>query len=124
MMSGDMIRQLERDATRKARRDKRAPWVPSGLQAACLAAGDLQCETDPTCKRPNIPFLGDYVPKGWKRIDADLWFVDMSGFGTNAEPAMSMEQFAKAMAAAEPGTGFALVSHGQFQGYVAQYRRK
>lgn len=64
-----------------------------------------------------FPFLGDYIPKGWKRTDREF-FVDTSGFGTRGELALTLDQFLDKVL---PSHGYATTQHGQFQAYVAEY---
>jgi len=86
--------------------------------------------------------LGDYVPKGWKRFNtkkiADQleisfsWkilnngglFVDSSGFGSDSEPALSVNQFLEMIIKLydfNKDLGFAIYSEGQFQLTVGVY---
>ena len=68
-----------------------------------------------------IPFIGDYRDPEWAEVpDHEALFVDISGFGRNNEPALSQEQF---LAKLEAGYGYALIEHGQFQGYVQKFYR-
>ena len=72
-----------------------------------------------------IPFLGDYVPPGWEEVPFDdpaqpRLFVDTSGFGGDGEPALTQDQFFKRL---EAGYGYAIVEAGQFQAYVARFKR-
>lgn len=66
-----------------------------------------------------IPYLGDYVPGGWKETGT-TYFVDSSGFGSDSEPALTLEQFLDKV---EPGYGYGIISQGQFQVYVGQFKR-
>lgn len=115
MMGLEQIKAMNRDATRHARRHAKQPWEPSAADRVMLSTGVI-----PSTAR--LPFIGDYVPKGWKRVGERL-FVDTSGFGRDDEPALSQSQLAKAMAKYPPGTAYALIEHGQFQGYVQAYKR-
>lgn len=114
MMGIAEIRDINRRMTRKARRNKTEPFVPTEAHRAKFADGVL-------CG--NIPFLADYVPKGWVK-EPDEFFVDTSGFGRDDEPALSHRQFALRLALLPPGWGVAMTEQGQFQGYVAVYRPK
>ena len=98
------IRYMQRKAARVARRSNREPYVYDG---------------NPDSVR--LPFLGDYVPKGWTLTDRDQLFVDTSGFGSAGEPALTQKQM---IASFKTGYGYALVEAGQFQGYVAEFERK
>lgn len=68
-----------------------------------------------------IPFIGDYRDPEWAVVpDHEALFVDTSGFGNDSEPALSQSQF---LAKLEAGYGYALIEHGQFQGYVQKFYR-
>jgi len=66
-----------------------------------------------------FPFLGDYVPKGWKQTKE--YFVDSSGFGKEGEPALSVSQFTDRLIV---GRGYAITQMGQFQVYVGEYTKE
>jgi hypothetical protein len=117
MMGIAEIRDINRRMTNKARRNKTLPFVPTEAQRAEFANGNLQAPG------ARIPFLADYVPKGWVK-DEDEFFVDMSGFGRDDEPALSQRQFALRLALLPPGYGIAMTEQGQFQGYVGVYHPK
>lgn len=71
-----------------------------------------------------FPFLGDYVPDGWKLVDRH--FVDSSGFGAPDEPALTANQFIEVIKERirnHSATGWAITEAGQFQVYVGEYRR-
>ncbi len=127
-MSLALINQLSREAAVKARRAKREPLFlyPEDLEA--LENGRL-----------TVPFIGDYVAKGWERVDnVDQlgltqthgvydWglFVDHSGFGSYGEPAMRRSEFlCIAEELACRGYALAAVEQGQFQTSVGVFRRK
>ncbi len=67
-----------------------------------------------------IPFIGDRVPRGWRRTNKEPLFVDTSGFGAPGEPALTQDQMFDALTI---GKGYALIEMGQFQGYVAEFER-
>ena len=72
-----------------------------------------------------FPFLGDYDPPDW--VEIDRHFVDSSGFGADDEAALSTRQFIaliRERIAERPGTGWAIVEAGQFQVYVAEFKRE
>lgn len=80
-----------------------------------------------------IPFLGDFVPAGFKRVDAadpGRWTgaaegyieVDASGFGSDREPALTQSEF-EAYAKAHPEYFFGIVEAGQFQVVLATYQK-
>jgi hypothetical protein len=108
MMSLQQIRQVSREAAVKAARQRRIPYV--------ITAED---KTDRS--HVMLPFLGDYVPKGWLRTERDELFVDSTGVGGPNEPAMTSAQMFDQFTV---GLGYAIVEAGQFQVYVAEYIRK
>jgi hypothetical protein len=115
MMSAEVIRSIARDAANKAKRSGRVPFHP-------------ECTEDIRAPFP-FPFLGDYVPKGWKAFEDEKgeyqdWFCDSSGFGSPNEPALTVanavREFQKWFET-HPTAGFAVVEAGQFQVYVRAY---
>ena len=64
----------------------------------------------------NAPFLGHYVPEGW-RVTAK-YFVDNSGFGAEDEPALTLRGFLKRVRA---GFGYGIFEAGEFQVYIREY---
>lgn len=114
MMDLGTIRRLSSDAGRRAKRNRVRPWHPEAF--ADINLRYMQ-------EHSVIPFLGDYVPKGWEKTDVE-WFVDMSGFGSPSEPALTIERFVECLKehfATHPTAGYALTEQGQFQGYVSAY---
>ena len=87
----------------------------------------------------HIPFLGDYVPAGWRKATwadvetkpRNVWYsnpgedvtfmVDSSGWGSAGEPALTFDEFAQY--ALSSGLGWAIDQTGQFQVYVTGYVR-
>jgi len=85
-----------------------------------------------------IPFLGEYVPAGWRIAtwvemtgiprnvyqasddDEVILFVDKSGFGSASEPALTLDELTSYMAR-NPGLGWAIYDEGQFQLNVRAY---
>lgn len=67
-----------------------------------------------------IPFLGERVPRGWRRTDREALFVDSSGMGAPGEPALTQEEM---FAALTIGKAYAVIESGQFQLYVGEYER-
>jgi hypothetical protein len=114
MMGLEAIREINRKATRDAKRDRKRPFVPTDAQRALLAEGKAG-------RGVSIPFLADHVPAGWETVGEPL-FVDMSGFGGDDEPAMTQPKLFKRIAWSPKGNGWAMVEHGQFQAYVQEYR--
>jgi len=126
MMSSD---QISNEAERHARKAKRHGKQPHFLSA--LGDDAIRAE----CKR--IPFLGDYVPRGFARVhvgqtfgdnygygtaDHEHLFVDSSGCGGRGERAMTVGEFAE-FVQRHPGYGYAIVEAGQFQIVLGVYQR-
>lgn len=103
MMSVETIKDIAEKFTREAKRNKKQPRTWEGKQDGF-----------------RIPALGDYVPVGWERTERKPLFVDMSGWGEPGELAMTQDAMFKAFTV---GLAYALIEQGQFQGYVAEYRR-
>ena len=123
MMDIDTIVALNKEAGNKAKKDG---VKPTTFEHKTLDRFDLM----------KIVNLGNYVPKGWKRLDVNKYvmkwelpyshkildkgglFVDSSGFGQPDEPALTIEQLISLMAkllSNKPSLGFGIVSEGQFQ---------
>ena len=123
MMDIDTIVALNKKAGNKAKRDG---IKPTTFEEKTLDVDDLR----------GIVNLGNYVPKGWKRLDVNKFvmkwelpyshkilnkgglFVDSSGFGQPSEPALTIDQLISLMAkllSNKPSLGFGIVSEGQFQ---------
>lgn len=113
MMSLSMIREVQREAALRAAEDGERPFV--------YWPGD---EPNPG----DLPFLGDYVPRGWRLVRT--YFVDGTGRGHEDEPAMTIEAWRReveVVVAEYAGTGrtpgWAVYEAGQFQVYVGLYER-
>lgn len=128
MMSPEAIRSLSAEAARKAARDRKIPLM---VQPDDLLVDDTELVRFVS----RCPFLGYYQPKGYERVSAktleqlapkarhyETLFVDMTGWGGESEPALTLREFAKAIRALGPGYGYALYDHGQFQANVDIYR--
>lgn len=128
MMSPEVIRSISAEAARKAARAHRRPLV---IESDDLLLDDAKL----VGFLGKMPFLGDYLPAGWELMDMrevealdpkarcyKTLFVDGSGWGDIAEPALTREEFAKAVRALGPGHGFGLADMGQFQANVWVYR--
>ncbi len=111
MMDPRAIRDLADQAARKARRDGREPY-------GFFDASDVERSAR------SIPFLGSYVPKGYRLVES--LFVDSSGFGTEGEPAMTFPAFIERVAK-DVGEGnryfYGITESGQFQVYIGVYER-
>lgn len=115
MMSAQQMNRLADDAAKRAKRNGLKP------KAGPFNSGN------------QLPFLGDYVPKGYRRIDAPneprmmgcadgYLFVDASGWGNSNEPALTQDEFL-AYKEANPTLLFGITEAGQFQVVVGVYER-
>jgi len=105
MMSLEQIRALSAERAREAAEEGMEPFIV--------------WEDDLKAIPPfPFPFLGDYVPEGWKMVTE--YFVDSSGFGEEGEGALTAEQFASKIVV---GRGYAVTEAGQFQVYVGEYEK-
>ena len=114
MMSAYQMNQMADEAAKRAKRNALKPqhFNPEG---------------------DRIPFLGDYVPRGFKRVEAPdcgRWTgaaegyleVDSSGFGSDTEPALTQFEFAE-YAEKHPQLLYGIVEAGQFQVVLATFER-
>jgi hypothetical protein len=116
MMSVDQIMSDQMRATVKAAASKRQPFVVWPGDAAMIQHGHA---------REAIPFLGKYVPYGWKRVldlngDPVWYFVDSSGFGRADESALTLDAFASILI---EGHGYGIIEAGQFQVVIGEYEK-
>ena len=108
MMGLATIRQFQREAARKARRNKAVPVIVEAEDIADAQAGNTAAI--------HIPNLGDHRPKGYKLVDT--LFVDKTGFGSEREPALTINGMFRRMKA---GYAYAMIEEGQFQCYVGEF---
>lgn len=102
------IRALSDEAARAAAKAKRQPYVP-------FDADDIE-------RLPSIPFIGDYVPRGWVLVET--LFCDTSGFGSDREPALTRKALvAKMKAGLKSEFGYAVLEAGQFQAHVGVFKK-
>jgi len=125
MLGPETIRRMSDVAAYKAAEDSREPLV-------IWKDEDIH----------HLPFLGDYVPAGWRkalwsdmyttprvggywREDRDAYFmVDSSGFGGRDEPALTFPELADYIRESQRPQhtyGWAIVEAGQFQVVVQVY---
>jgi len=114
MMSLETIIALNEEIAAEAAEENSVPFVPNNKS-------NVE-------QWPPFPFpsLGHHEPDGWEKTDSQ-WFVDSTGVGHDWEPALSVDQFKRALIdhiADHPGDGFAIVEEGQFQVMVAAFRPK
>ena len=102
MMSLRQIERLSAEAGQRAAKLKRVPLVAF-------------CDKDEAVVK--CPNLGTYCPDGWKEIDR--LFVDKTGFGSDSEPALTLEQFIDKV---KEGYGYAIVEEGQLQLYIGVFK--
>jgi len=107
--SADAIEDAAEFATTAARR---AGVKPVQFTAEAIEAA----KQDPLQVTRLIPFIGTYVPKGYK-LDAEL-FVDATGLGAAYEPALTLQMF---VAKLDPMKAYAVVQAGQFQVYIGVF---
>jgi len=103
MMSASLIRNISDHAAYRAAQEDRVPLLI----------------WDPERDAAGIPFLGPYIPEGW-RTEGESFMVDKTGWGADDEPAMSIRQFTEHLRQ-HPGLGWAIVEEGQFQVVVQGY---
>ena len=114
MLSYSTIADIRQNAAQEAKSFHRLPLSVIGFDPG-----------DPREFIRQIPFLGDYIPAGWKQCPGfpDL-FVDKSGCGSDNEPALSLPRFIEIITeCADSGRvyGFAIYEEGEFQVYVRVY---
>lgn len=107
MMSVAQIRELSAKAARKAARLNKRPFIFEEEDRATMR-DHLKA----------IPNLGDYRPKGWELVET--LFVDSSGWGSENEPALTIDQFISRM---RSGLGYAVIEEGQFQVVIGEFQR-
>ena len=108
MMSLSTIREISAKAARKAAREHKTPLLVE-LDDMDNLYEHLRA----------MPFIGDYVPKGFVKVGE--FFVDATGFGSPGEPALTQQEFLRRV---KVGHGYAITEQGQFQVYVGEYQRK
>ena len=116
MLSVQQIMSEQMRATVKAAALKRQPFVVWPGDPELIAHGRA---------RESIPFLGKYVPFGWKRVldengDPVWYFVDSSGFGRADERALTLDAFASILV---EGHGYGIIEAGEFQVVIGEYVR-
>lgn len=114
MMSLETIRSMSDEAARRAKRAKKQPWHPETIED--ITVDNLR----------KLPHLGSFTPPKWEDTE-DNWFVDSSGFGSEGEPALTINQLVSRLKehfATHPCAGYAIGDVGQFQLYVHAYEYK
>ena len=80
-----------------------------------------------TSGRFNIPFLGDYIPEGWKIIDETVFVSTVVGpVSWNSSSAISQsELYNRIVEKLDDGNvGYGVIEQGQFQVLVSLYRKE
>ena len=136
MRSLSVIREMNREAAIRAARKNKQPFVIQSEDVDAMKAGKFAAFA-------KLPYLGDFVPAGWKRVDLRQWFggrhprgvyygdygddpgfgaffVDSSGCGLTWEPALTLSEFADMV---RPGFGYAIIEMGQFQVWIGVFER-
>jgi len=104
MMSATLIKSISDHAAYRAAQEDRYP---------------LFIESDEDAH--HIPFLGPYVPQGWRPVEEPL-MVDSSGFGSPGELALTFDQFLTHIRRWDRAAyGWAIIETGQFQVVVQAY---
>lgn len=113
MWSNFVIQDLIDEQTKNARRLKLEPATVQAALDSYETTGRLKV----------VPFLGEYSPKGWEATET-TFFVDISGFGREYEPALTISQFLNTLETLNPADGLGIVEQGQFQVVVRLYQHK
>jgi hypothetical protein len=111
MYSLETIRRLNHQASIAARRAGRQPVR-------------IDPEAIADCPPFPIPYVGANRFADWANTGV-FWFVDLTRWGADDEPALTIEQFKTVLleyVLDHPDHGFGLVECGPFQGYVAAFR--
>ena len=113
MLSLQAIRDIQLEAAEKAARDHATPFV--------------YWPGDPV-EPHRLPFIGDYVPRGWRLVRTYL--VDATGIGRDDEPAMTIRAWGDEVdrvrdeyAGQGKTPGWAIYEAGEFQVVVGLYER-
>jgi hypothetical protein len=106
MLDTQTILSMSREAARNAAREHLTPFM--------LWAEDLA-----TMPPFPFPFIGDYHAPGWRKTGR-TFFVDSSGSGEPGEAALTAQEFISEL---KVGFGYAVIETGEFQVYVAEYRK-
>lgn len=111
MMSLSAIHEESRKAGVKAAKANRMPFV--------VEQEDLDDWKANGVRSFPFPFIGDYQPPGWRKVDS--LFCDASGFGAPDEPALTIPQLLEKL---QVGKGYAITECGQFQVYLGVFERE
>lgn len=122
MMDLATIRALNQDAARASRKAGKEPWVPTAAERLQMARGIVP-------EGARLPYLGDYVPRGWRRSEAEDLFIDTTfegyiGPSSDERGTPNLPRAMQLVSGDAEGTGYAMTEHGQFQGYLGRYERR
>ena len=121
MMSLQLIQQVSRDAAVKAAKQNKVPFT---VEAEDLAAWRKGWLGGTARQKPfPFPFLGDYVPDGWRCTERTSLFVDSSGWGRDGEAALSIRQLLMGPGGLSVGKAYAIIEAGQFQLHLGEYEK-
>ena len=101
MYSLDYIQKVNDKKTQEAKRQNLQPTI---------------AQYDKDEKVFKCSFLAHYLPSGYKIVNT--YFVDNSGFGSEGEGALTVNQFLQKV---KKGYGYAVKEAGQFQVYINEY---
>ena len=104
MMSLEQIEYENKKAENRVHKDKSKLFIAQ-------TNGDMNVKT--------ALYIKDYKPKGWQQTE--VFFVDSSGMGAQIEMALTFKQF---ITHVKKGCGYAIISQGQFQVYIAEFKEE
>jgi len=122
MMSLATIRRMSDEQAERAAEDGQVPYVIYNQDDVHRMPGGKDWNGKRKFPFPN---LGSYEPEDWADT-GENFFVDMSGFGADDEPALTSTQFNRELLALvhdDRRLGLAITQVGQFQCYVAVFER-
>lgn len=121
MLSYTTIRDIAHEAAERA-------------AAEGLAPTNVQTIDLPACPPFPFPFLGDYVPAGWVRVDSwavddplapDPLWCDSTGCGLPSEPALTVDGLIARLGdfkKSGEAFAFAIIEQGECQVYLGIYK--
>lgn len=104
MLSGSAIRSISNTAAYRAAQAERTPLYVWGQ-------ADLH----------HLPFLGSYVPAGWREVPDLEVLADSTGLGSPSEPALTFSQLERYVRE-HPGYGWAILEAGEFQVVIGAFK--
>jgi hypothetical protein len=122
MMSLQAIQQMSDTAAKRAAKEGKVPYIIYDHDDVHRMPGGKDWDGKRGFPFPN---LGSLKPKGWTDT-GENFFVDMSGFGDDYEPALTWAQFNKELLALVDDSrplGLGISEVGQFQCYISVYEK-